>query len=474
QEPKQQTELYQLIGIQTYAQDKNISKILQFQQELLQMQQGDMDLTESSSSFFCRRFLAVAWECALFVLFVMAAEMGSQKDVVLDAASASKTENVPIQVTSIRLTKDNYLSWSAALEIGITSRGRLPYITGDKPPPLKSDPQWATWALEDSQVKVWIISSVSADIQPLILRKPTSFDMWNVLAKMYGRKKRHLHTYQIKRSIYSLKQGDLSVAAFYAALKTKWEELDYHVSDEWKCGLDHSLHWENEWMDRTFLFLGGLRDEFEPIRSQILNGDDIPGIEEVYDRVESEEQRRLVMHPDASLLPLPLLVVPQVRDLPVDALIVISLVILWISVGIFIPKKDLSEVVLLWASGSQQVALCDAPPPGGSRRKTGLHMPSQSTPVRRIVQQTLEGPTSPHNWWGDLDALRCACVDGQLVLLDVLAKTRHHLNTLSRCHSRLAHEVGMAQQEVASGGSDLQGDPSADTSVVEPAVVVAL
>ncbi|KAF3778166.1 hypothetical protein EJ110_NYTH44024 [Nymphaea thermarum] len=226
----------------------------------------------------------------------MAESMGSPKDAGLAAGSASKAENVPIQVTSIRLTKDNYLSWSAALEIGITSRGRLSYITGDKPAPLKSDPQWATWALEDSQVKVWIISSVSSDIQPLILRKPTSFDMWTVLAKMYGRKKRHLRTYQIKQSIYSLTQGDLSVAAFYAALKTKWEELDYHVTDEWKCGSDHSLYWEKEWMDRTFLFLGGLQDEFESIRSQILNGDEIPGIEEVYARVESEEQRRQVMH----------------------------------------------------------------------------------------------------------------------------------------------------------------------------------
>ncbi|KAF3777561.1 hypothetical protein EJ110_NYTH44773 [Nymphaea thermarum] len=175
--------------------------------------------------------------------------MGSPKDAGLDAGSASKAENVPIQVTSIRLTKDNYLS-----------------------------------------------CSVSSDIQPLILRKPTSFDMWTVLAKMYGRKKRHLRTYQIKRSIYSLTQGDLSVAAFYAALKTKWEELDYHVTDEWKCGSDHSLYWEKEWMDRTFLFLGGLRDEFEAIRSQILNGDEIPGIQEVYARVESEEQRRQVMH----------------------------------------------------------------------------------------------------------------------------------------------------------------------------------
>ncbi|KAF3771649.1 Retrovirus-related Pol polyprotein from transposon TNT 1-94 [Nymphaea thermarum] len=230
----------------------------------------------------------------------MAEEMVPKNDVAFDAGSAPNSENVPVQVTSIRLTKDNYLSWFAALEIGITSRGRLPYITGDKPAPSKSDPQWATWALEDSQVKVWIISSVSSDIQPLILRKPTSFDMWTVLAKMYGRKKRVLRTYQIKRSIYSLKQGDLSVAAFYAALKTKWEELDYHVNDDWNCGSDHSLYWEKEWMDCTFLFLGGLRDEFESIRSQILNCDEIPGIEEVYARVESEEQRRQVMHLDTS------------------------------------------------------------------------------------------------------------------------------------------------------------------------------
>ncbi|KAF3773241.1 hypothetical protein EJ110_NYTH51104 [Nymphaea thermarum] len=128
-------------------------------------------------------------------------------DVAFDTGSSPKSENVPVQVTSIRLNKDNYLSWSAALEIGITSRGRLPYITGERPAPSKTDPSWAqcypyrrpdrytirygsdnigwaTWALEDSQVK-----------------------------------------------------GDLSVASFYAALKTKWEELDYHVNDDWSSGV---------------------------------------------------------------------------------------------------------------------------------------------------------------------------------------------------------------------------------------------
>ncbi|KAF3792377.1 hypothetical protein EJ110_NYTH10411, partial [Nymphaea thermarum] len=95
---------------------------------------------------------------------------------VQGTGSNLKSENVPVHVTSIRLNKDNYLSWSAALEIGITSRGRLQYITGEKSAPAKNDPQWATWTLEDSQVKVWLISSVSADIQPLILRKSTAYE----------------------------------------------------------------------------------------------------------------------------------------------------------------------------------------------------------------------------------------------------------------------------------------------------------
>ncbi|KAF3779462.1 Vacuolar sorting-associated protein 52 A [Nymphaea thermarum] len=162
---------------------------------------------------------------------------------VPDTGSNTKGENLPVHVTSIRLNKDNYLSWSAALEIGITSRGPLHYITGEKPAPAKNDPKWSTWTLEDGQVKVWIISSVSADIQPLILRKSTAYEMWTILACMYG-------------------------------------QLDYHTNDDWKDASDHALYWEKEWMDRTFIFLGGLRDEYESIRSQLLNCDEIPGIEE--------------------------------------------------------------------------------------------------------------------------------------------------------------------------------------------------
>ncbi|KAF3773108.1 Mediator of RNA polymerase II transcription subunit 23 [Nymphaea thermarum] len=196
-------------------------------------------------------------------------EIAPKSDVAFDTGSAPKSENLPVQVTPICLTKDNYLSWSAALEIGITSRDlRLRYG--------------------------------SSALCPLIFSLLFCGSRLRLSCGMCLRGCRVLRTYQIKRSIYSLKQGDLSVASFYAALKTKWEEFHYHVNDNWDCGSDHARYWEEEWMDRTFLFLGGLRDEFESIRSQILNCDEIPGIEDVYARVESEEQRRQVMQIDPS------------------------------------------------------------------------------------------------------------------------------------------------------------------------------
>ncbi|KAF3776401.1 hypothetical protein EJ110_NYTH42995 [Nymphaea thermarum] len=178
-----------------------------------------------------------------------------------DVASAW-TDHVPVQVTTIQLTKENYSRWSAAITMGIAGRGRIAYVNGRKVEPAEDSLAWDTWFLEDNQVKTWIVNSVSPDIQPLILRKKTPRDMWIILEQMYGQKKRKVHVYQLMKDVYALRQGALSVADFYATLKSKWEDLDYHSDITW--------------------------------RSQILNSDESFSIQDVYSRVEAEEQRRLL------------------------------------------------------------------------------------------------------------------------------------------------------------------------------------
>ncbi|KAF3782556.1 hypothetical protein EJ110_NYTH16700 [Nymphaea thermarum] len=103
---------------------------------------------------------------------------------------STRMDNVPVQVTTIKLNKENYLRWSAAITVGIAGRGRIAYVNGRKVEPVEGSIAWDTWYLEDNQVKMWIINSVSSEIQPLILRKKTARDMWVILEHMYGQKKR--------------------------------------------------------------------------------------------------------------------------------------------------------------------------------------------------------------------------------------------------------------------------------------------
>ncbi|KAF3771478.1 hypothetical protein EJ110_NYTH59721 [Nymphaea thermarum] len=132
-----------------------------------------------------------------------------------------RTENVPMQVINLRLTKENYFSWSPAMTMGIAARDRMTYIDGSNPEPARTSGVWRTWFLEDNQVKTWIVNYVSLEIQPLILRKKTARDMWVVLEQMYGHNKMDIRTYQVMKTVYNLRQGSSSVAEYYGALKAK-------------------------------------------------------------------------------------------------------------------------------------------------------------------------------------------------------------------------------------------------------------
>ncbi|KAF3775765.1 hypothetical protein EJ110_NYTH49670 [Nymphaea thermarum] len=134
-----------------------------------------------------------------------------------------RSENVPMQVINLRLTNENYFSWSPAMTMGIAARDRMTYIDGSNPEPAITSGVWRTGFLEDNQVKTWIVNSVSPEIQPLILRKKTARDMWVVLEQMYGQKKTAIHTYQVMKTVYTLRQGNSSVAEYYGALKAKQE-----------------------------------------------------------------------------------------------------------------------------------------------------------------------------------------------------------------------------------------------------------
>ncbi|KAF3772074.1 hypothetical protein EJ110_NYTH57733 [Nymphaea thermarum] len=102
----------------------------------------------------------------------------------LPDVTSTRSDHVPVQVTTIQLNKENYSRWSPAITMGIAGQGRIAYVNGRKVEPAADSMAWDTWFLEDNQVKTWIVNSVSPDIQPLILRKKTARDMWIILEQI--------------------------------------------------------------------------------------------------------------------------------------------------------------------------------------------------------------------------------------------------------------------------------------------------
>lgn len=52
-------------------------------------------------------------------------------------------ENVPVHVTTIKLTKENYLYWAAVINMGIVVIGHIDYINGKKKQLSEDDLTWS-------------------------------------------------------------------------------------------------------------------------------------------------------------------------------------------------------------------------------------------------------------------------------------------------------------------------------------------
>ena len=63
-----------------------------------------------------------------------------------------QSEN-PGFTTSIILTEVNYDVWSQIMEMQITGREKLEYLTGKTPPPQVTDASYAKWYAENQKVK---------------------------------------------------------------------------------------------------------------------------------------------------------------------------------------------------------------------------------------------------------------------------------------------------------------------------------
>ena len=62
-------------------------------------------------------------------------------------------QSLTIQITTIRLNRDNFLCWSQSVRLYIRGQGKIGYIIGEKTSPKLDNPLFAAWDSKNSMVE---------------------------------------------------------------------------------------------------------------------------------------------------------------------------------------------------------------------------------------------------------------------------------------------------------------------------------
>ena len=83
----------------------------------------------------------------------------------------------------------------------------------------------------------------------------------------------------------TLVQGDMSVAEYAEELQSTWLAIDHFQP------IKNPYEWQSALQNRMFRFFMGLNPECEKLRSQLLNRERVPTLEEAILAVLDEEKR---------------------------------------------------------------------------------------------------------------------------------------------------------------------------------------
>uniref|UniRef100_A0A2N9FA47 Integrase catalytic domain-containing protein n=1 Tax=Fagus sylvatica TaxID=28930 RepID=A0A2N9FA47_FAGSY len=139
----------------------------------------------------------------------------------------TQLDNMSMQMTSNKLDGTNYSAWSQFVELYVTGKGKLGYLTGEKIKPAISDPSFSTWVEENAMLMSWLLNSMTPDINASFLRLPTAHDIWDAVAQTYFTGNDASQIYELRRKAHETRQQGKSLASYFSALQTIWQELDF-------------------------------------------------------------------------------------------------------------------------------------------------------------------------------------------------------------------------------------------------------
>ncbi|XP_019173560.1 PREDICTED: uncharacterized protein LOC109169140 [Ipomoea nil] len=156
------------------------------------------------------------------------------------------------------------------MEMALLSKNKLGFVDGTIAVPNVGEVKYPYWKQCNNMVSTWIMRFSEANIFRIS----------------------YLHA-----EIHQIRQGDLTVSAYFSKLKSLWDELQVirplptcKCERVCNCGLLDTLQQHLE-SDNLLVFLRGLNETYASVQSQIMMTKPLPNIDEAFMMVQQQERR---------------------------------------------------------------------------------------------------------------------------------------------------------------------------------------
>ncbi|XP_043687731.1 uncharacterized protein LOC122638944 [Telopea speciosissima] len=172
-----------------------------------------------------------------------------------------------------------------AVQAYIHAKDKLKYITDDPPDRDPKDPTTFTvheeWMRENSIVKIWLWNNVEPAIASNVMFHSLAKDVWNDLRESFSQERNISRMYDLYEKLFNFQQGDETLNEYCASYKGMVEELQIH--QPLTTNLDQLKQQRAEFHVAKFLF--GLHLDYQFVNSQLLTGEKVPSLNEVFSRI---------------------------------------------------------------------------------------------------------------------------------------------------------------------------------------------
>ncbi|KAL7604497.1 uncharacterized protein LOC111878599 [Lactuca sativa] len=166
----------------------------------------------------------------------------------------------------------NYSDWQNEMTNALFAKNKMGFVDGTMPMPKEDSDELMNWRRCNAMVRGWLVSSMEKEIKISVKYAATARDIWVDLGECFG-KENAPRSYELRRTVTTIRQGDMSISAYYTKLRSVWDEIQSisptHscVCKGCKCDVNKEFMKLRE-KERLYDFLMGINDEYNAVKTQ--------------------------------------------------------------------------------------------------------------------------------------------------------------------------------------------------------------